>query len=73
MDLDELEDVEFHAENLDYHATIAYKTVSTPDESLAVFEITIDRKFQRAFVETIFPTSLLVLLGTVSTSSVQKW
>ena len=55
-------DTRFEEENLDYHATIAYKN----DSGVATFEVTLERKFGKAFVETIFPTSLLVLVGSVS-------
>ena len=57
----------FQADNLDYHAEIAYKTNGTQK---AQFELKLVRKFVRCLVETIFPTALLVLVCSVS---LNKW
>ena len=58
---------QFFADNLDYHAEIKFNNVKYKNEyEEAHFEIKLVRKFWKSFVETIFPTSLLVLVCTVS-------
>ena len=54
----------FRAENLDYHAEIAY--YSDTDETYAKFEIVLKRKMSRVAFETIGPTCMLVLISSVS-------
>ena len=54
----------FKAENLDYHAEIAYH--SDTDETYAKFKIVLRRKMSRVAFESIGPTCMLVLISSVS-------
>ena len=55
-------DPSFIAENLDYEATIRY----TNNNGTSQFQITLVRKITRVVVETIGPTTILVLMSSVS-------
>ena len=51
----------FEAENLDYEAVVTYNGQKTVE-----FQLKLVRKFGRCLIETILPTTLLVLVCSVS-------
>ena len=57
----------FEAENLDYEAVLTYKNLTKSNGIKTVqFQLKLVRKFGRCLIETILPTTLLVLVCSVS-------
>ena len=57
----------FEAENLDYEAVVTYKNLTRSNGQKTVeFQLKLVRKFGRCLIETILPTTLLVLVCSVS-------
>ena len=54
----------FEAENLDYDAEITYENLKEQNGTVQ-FQLKLVRKFGRCLVETILPTTLLVLVSSV--------
>ena len=52
------------AENMDYDAEIKHENLKEPNGTVQ-FQLILVRKFGRCLVETILPTTLLVLVSSV--------